>query len=242
MTQLNRKARMLGLGGISLAGLLVLGACGGGSNTVTNSIPPNSIPNTSAPTPTASTTVPPPPPDLQSELLTLSEVPTAWSLVNASSGPSSGASSVPAPPCLKNLTAQSHEGEITRAERTFHGSSSGIPFFDEQLASFAPGSLERKLPTYERAIAACGPITFTVLGYTFTGTIGPMPFPTVGDDSRAYQVNLSVRASGQNYKIGYDVVVARKGDTGVVLVIGDLDTPDLRQFQRLTREALAKVV
>jgi hypothetical protein len=236
MTYRNRKARLLVIGGIGLGlGLLLLiNACGVGTNGIANTT------NTSAPTPTSSTTVLRPA-DLQSALLTLSEVPSAWSVDTTSSGTSSAAGSVSEPTCLKNLDAENRAGEISGADVKFHGSSSGIPFFEEQLSSFEPGSVEGKLSAFDRMLAACGPITFTAVGYTFTGTIEAMSFPTVGDESRAYQLNLSTRASGKNVAIGIDFVVARKGDTALVLLIGDLGAPDLRQFQRLAGKALSKV-
>jgi hypothetical protein len=235
MTQLNRKAGLVGLSGIGLAGFLVLSACGVGSNGFTNSST-----NTSASMVTSSTTVPRPA-DLQSELLTLSEVPSAWSVDTTSLGTSGATSSAPTPACLKNLAAFNGVGIINRAQVKFHGSSSGIPFFEEQVASFVPGSLEGRLPAYDQAIGACGPTTFRAAGRSFVGTVSALPFPTVGDESRAYQLNFSTCVCGQRVTIGVDIVVARKGDIAVVLVIADLNNPNLSTFQRLAAKALSKV-
>jgi len=174
-------------------------------------------------------------------LLTLSEVPSAWSVDKTLSGTSPGAGSVATPSCLKNLTALNPVGVINRAEVKFRGSSSGIPVFEEQLASFVPGSLEDRLPAYDRAIAGCGPISYTAAGYTFTGSIRPMSFPTVGDESRAYQWNVSTKVSGQSVSIGFDVVLARRGDTAVALLTGDFPAPDVSTFQRLVAKAVSRV-
>jgi len=200
-------------------------ACGGGSKTLTT------VPGPTPPTGPA----PPPIPNLQAELLTPSDMPAGWSVDKSPSDATSR------PSCLKNLDAQLHTGEISRAEAKYQGGSNSIPHLDETLAFYGHGVATGKLAIFDQTISRCGQVTFSSGGNTFTGTIGAMSFPAVGDESYAYQMNLSTKANGLNVTIGFDVVVARKGDTAFDLALTDLGTPDLSQFRGLVTKALAKL-
>jgi hypothetical protein len=164
-------------------------------------------------------------------------MPSGWSVNKTPSDSSS------TPSCLKSLRAVTRQGETSRAEVQFQGGSNGIPFLNETLTSFGTRVTTTKLAIFDQTISRCGQVSFTSGGNTFTGTIAAMSFPAVGDESRAYQMNLGTKTTnGLNVTVGFDIVVARKGDTAGLLALGDLGTPDLNQLRQFTTKALAKLV
>jgi hypothetical protein len=172
------------------------------------------------------------PPDLNAELMSLTDMPAGWSVDKSSS------SGVSTTGCFANI--KEHFNSKEKAEADYQDGSDGIPEFDEAL-SWLPGQSQQALAAITTALNGCGQVSFTSGGSKFTGTVGEMSFPTVGDQSDAWQVNLSGKVSGLNITVGIDIAVFRKGDTDGALIYDDLGTPDLATFEQLTNKAVAKV-
>jgi hypothetical protein len=208
--------------------VLLAAACGSNapadSNAPASTTPPVAQSST---TPTAA-----PAPDLNAELLTISDLPAGWSVV-----PSSGGSSA-APRCL--LHAQTGLKATSKAEATFADGSDGLPLLGEYL-SYLPGQGQSAMAFLSRRLSSCGHISLTSDGQALTGTMGAMSFPAVADQSSAYQMNLSASVSGLSITLGIDLIVFRKADTVAMILYGDLGTPDIQAVQRIVRHAAAKL-
>ncbi len=193
------RARAAFIGLAAAAALATLPACSAGSKPP----PPSS--------PAVTTTVAPsaPAPDLQAALLGVDDLPTGWS-IDTSDGGNDNPSE---PPCLKS--AQAVLTSTGRVEADFlHGPN--VPSLEETLGRFTDAR-----STFDRAIAIlndCKTIDFTNDGTKFTGRLGAMSYPTVGDQTSAYRLTVTA----QSATIEAEVVYFRVGDT-----IGDVDYLDL---------------
>jgi len=216
-----------------IAGTLVVLVAACGSNAPKNSAPPAAQPSTSAPSTSApSTSATTPAPNLNSELLAVSDLPTGWSTV-----PSSGDSS-PAPKCLQH--AKSGLKATSKAEATFADGANGLPLLDEFLA-YLPGQAQSAMTFISHAMSGCGHISLTSDGQTLTGTVGAMSFPAVADQSSAYQMSFSATVSGLSITVGVDLVVFRKAGTVAMILYGDLGTPDIQALRHFVKRAAAKL-
>jgi hypothetical protein len=210
-----------------IAGALVvfLAACGG--NTPSGSTTPQSSNSSSAaPASTPTTT---PPPDLNSELLTTSDLP-GWSTENSSD---SGE-----PKCLDSV--RSALRTASKAEAAFVDGSSGLPSLEESLA-YVPGQGQSDMTVVSRILAGCGPVKLTNAGQIVSGTVSKMSFPGVADQSSAYKMNLSGTFSGVQETLGVDIVVFRKADTVAMILFGNLGSPNRRALHRIVQDAAAKL-
>jgi hypothetical protein len=213
---------------VVIAGTLVMLVAACGSTAPKNTAPPAAHPSTSAPSTSATV----PAPNLNAELLAVSDLPAGWSVV-----PSSDSSS-PAPKCLQNV--KSDLKATSKAEATFADGSNGLPVLDEYLA-YLPSNGRSAMTVIRHVLSGCGHISVTSGGDTLAGTIGAMSFPAVGDQSSAYQMNLSATVSGLSITLGIDLVVFRKADTVAMIIYGDLGTPDIHALHPLVEDAAAKL-
>jgi hypothetical protein len=207
---------------------IVCGACSASASkpaaSGTNATPPG-------PTAAAATTTTIALPDLKAEALSISDMPTGWSVDNSSGSSGSG------PDCLKPL--QHPAASLERASASFQNGD--LPNMDESLAYYATGEARNAYLRYVATLAACRQVTFKVSGHTLSGSMGEMSFPSVGDESRAYQINMSTSVSGVDFSVGIDVVVVRKGNVAMDLVLVDLGTPDTALLQQFSAKAVAKI-
>jgi hypothetical protein len=175
-----------------------------------------------------------PVPNVNAQLLQLSDLPTGWSVDNSSDSGSS------TPECFKNAT-NFKSSEKAKAEAKFQDGSNGVPALDDEVV-YMPGRAQTTMQAFSQLMAGCGQISISAGGHPFKGTIGQMSFPTLGVQTQAYQMNLSTNANGLNITIGYDFAVARfANDEILVFAYGDLGTPDITQVQQLASKAAAKV-
>jgi hypothetical protein len=206
---------------VAAVSLVLTVGCSSGATTAT--APTAGGSTTSAPQTTIAA-----PPNLTPDLLTLSDMPTGWSVDNSPSPDSTG------PACLKPL--KDHTGSNAHATVSFNGGASGIPAIVENLGHF-PSGASAALARFDQAINSCKTLSITSGGQTLSGTIGAMSFPQLGDESHAYQASLTYKG----FTLGYDVIIARHGDTAMSLTYGDLGSPDLTQVQQFATKAIAKV-
>ncbi len=169
--------------------------------------------------------------ELTSMLLTVRQMPTGWSVYDAGSS-----SSTIGPGCLRQITA-AKSNRTAHATVTFVGSKSALlPQFSEGLSIYAI-PVSRVFETLVTEFDRCHKISATSGGYKLTGTLGAMSFPRLGDQSAAWTWNFTVKHIG----FGDDFVFVRKGAILVAFADAAVGSPDLGQFQRLVREALARV-
>ncbi len=206
-----------------LAGALIvlLAACGS-----------NSPKSTTTPAAHASAQAATTAPDLNAELLSVSDLPAGWSVIPSTSSGSTEAE------CLKN--AKTVVKGTSKADAQFAGGSNGLPLVDEALG-YTPGQASKAMAAFSQVMAGCGHISVTSGGDTLTGTVGAMSFPAVADQSAAWQMNLSGTISGLSVTLGFDIVLFRRADSVGLIVYGDLGTPDILAVQTLVRDAAAKL-
>lgn len=216
--------------GIGLVSTLALACCtgqGAKSTTVTTA---------AASTPTSGSPSGPPTtiPDVKAELLTLSDLPAGWSVNNSNSDSSSSA-----PKCVQN--ARNTTGyDKAKAEADFQDGSNGLPALDEEIV-YQPGHAQQTMAQFAQVMAGCGKIQFSISGHTLTGTVGQMSFPSLGQQTEPYQINLSTTVSGLDITVGLDLIAIRQGDEIAVIYYGDLGTPDINQVQEFAQKAISKI-
>lgn len=166
---------------------------------------------------------------LQAETLSLSNMPTGWSVENSANGTATDRTG-----CLKGLRSLGLPAKgIARADVTFH--SHTVPAFEETLES-GKGAL----PRYERyleILETCKQVSVTTSkGIQITGSVKAMPFPTVGSSSSAFALDWN--AEGVN--VGTDIVMFRAGQVDGRVAYGDY-SPNTATLQALVTAAVDKV-
>jgi hypothetical protein len=165
-------------------------------------------------------------PKLSSELLSIGQMPTGWSVDNSSSGSGIGCLTYNLEP--KGIRQTSHAS-------VFFAGSGNIPVIEETLATFTNATT-----AYKKIVATlngCKHISGTKGGVKATGTVGQMSFPHYGNASAAFSVSLVT----QGTTIGEDVLIVRKGNVVMEIVEADLPPVDVSQFQGFVVKALAKL-
>jgi hypothetical protein len=211
-----------------IAGALVVlvSACGGGSTPSGSTTPQSGSSSSTAPASTPTTT---PPPDLNSELLTTSDLP-GWS--------AEGSSNAGEPRCLDKV--RSVLDTVSKAQATFTDGSNGLPVLGESLY-YVPGQGQSDMAVVRKTLAGCGAVTMSSGGATFTGSMGSLLFPAVADQSSAYKMYLSGTISGQSLALAVDLVVFRKADTVAIMLYGNLGAANKQALKPLVRAAAAKL-
>jgi hypothetical protein len=123
---------------------------------------------------------------------------------------------------------------------TFVNGPNGLPILGELIA-YLPGRGQSAMTAATQVISGCGHISFTSGGQTLSGTVSPVSFPTVADQSFAYQVSLSGTVSGTSITLGIAIVAFRKGDTIAVIQYADLGFPNVTALQQIVQTAAAKL-
>lgn len=168
--------------------------------------------------------------NLKSQLLTVSELPSGWAIDNSSD---SGSASTP--PCLTNL--KSTLTTTDKAEISFVKGTS-FPDFDQQLGYF--GTATSALAQYRAGsgiLNNCKDVSFTSDGHQYTGSIGQLSFPTLGQRSTAWQLTISA----EGFTFGVDAVLVQKGPELSFLLFFDLGSVEISEFLPLARKAVAKM-
>jgi hypothetical protein len=163
--------------------------------------------------------------NLKSKLITVSQLPSGWSVDNSSgSGSSSGG-------CFANTKHIETRGGDVETSASFENGN--LPDFTEELAGGR--SLSSNFAKIEKYLNNCKKASFTDSGTTYSATVGAMSFPTVGSRSAAYQVSFSIKG----FTVGIDIVIFQATTTmGGVLLYDDLGQPDVRQLQSFAKLAL----
>jgi hypothetical protein len=93
------------------------------------------------------------------------------------------------------------------------------------------------LARFDRVLTECKTVSITTNGQTVFGTISAISFPTIGDESHAYQLKLTYKG----FTLGLEVVVARRGDTDMSIVYEDVSNSDLTQLRDFAANAIGKI-
>ncbi len=161
---------------------------------------------------------------LESKLITISQLPSGWSVDNSSSSGSAGG-------CFASTKHIETRGGDIDVSASFENGN--LPDFEEELAG--GHSLSSNFAKIVRYLNGCKKASITDSGTTYDATVGAMSFPTVGSRSAAYQVNFSIK--GLN--LGLDLVVFQATPSvGGVLLYDDLGQPDLGQLKSFAKLAL----
>ena len=160
--------------------------------------------------------------------LSLSDMPTGWSVNNSSASTSNLGSG-----CLQKLQALGKPSKgIARA--VVHYEDQNSPTLSETLESGKGSSARYK--KYLGILKGCKSISITEGGTNLTGTVGAMSFPTVGDSSSAFAITLG--ADGITETL--DIVLFRVGQVDGDLGYADY-SPDAATAQAFATEAVNKI-
>lgn len=166
---------------------------------------------------------------LQAETLSLSNMPTGWSVDSSTTGTETDRTG-----CLKGLRALGLPAKgIARANVTYHQRT--VPAFEETLES-GEGALTR-YERYLKILQTCKQVSITTSkGTQISGSVRAMSFPTVGSSSSAFALDWS--AHGVN--VGTDIVMFRAGQVDGRVVYGAY-SPDTATLEALVTAAVDKV-
>jgi len=161
-------------------------------------------------------------PKLSSELLSIGQMPTGWSIYHQAPGGGTG--------CLANVLEPKGIKPTSYAKVAFEDNGN-TPLLEEAVATYSNAT------TAYKKIAATLTNCKSVRGNGATGTVGQMSFPHYGTTSVAFSVSLVA----QGTTIGEEFLIVRKGNVVMGMAEADFPPVDVSQFQGFVVEALAKV-
>ncbi len=165
---------------------------------------------------------------VKSKALALNDMPAGWSVDNSSSG---GVSNVGG--CLAGLEALKKPPRgIARAEVEY--TDGQYPSLQETVEA-GKGAVTR-YNKFLKILDSCKTLSFTSSGLKVTGNVGAMSFPTVGDSSHAFAMNLE--ADGQTF--GVDLVLFRVGEYDGDMLYLDV-SPDPSTVETFATESVNKI-
>jgi hypothetical protein len=206
---------------VVIAAGIVLAACSSSSTaTTTTSSEPASTPSTAA----ASTTTTAAKANLQALSLSISDLPTGWSVDNSSTSPSSSCYSDP----LTKVPSISY-----LSTRFVQGGS--FPVLIQELGQYQDS--RAAFDSIKSTLDACHNFTETSDTTTVSGSLGAMSFPQIGDGSAAYTATLSA----QGVTVSQSFVLVRKGQILTIVALGDYGSVDTTQLQQFVNQAVAKL-
>jgi hypothetical protein len=244
--------------GTCVAVLLAVAACGGSSSTKAPAAAGSG--STSVTTTVSTTSTTGAPQDVvtdkalaQAAALKLSDLPAGWTSQQHTNSPDVPSVDTQLAKCLgvsvdklnQNGPADADSPDFSDANNNSITNSLGYTpsaaAAKGDLATFGdprvPGCLTTALGIYLKNQAAHPAKSSDTLppGVTFgTAAVAPMSFPTIGDGSVAYRVNVPVSVTSSTITVYVDLIVATKGRAGVEMDFTAIGTPfPADQEQRL---------
>ncbi len=170
--------------------------------------------------------------DANSLLLSVSDLPSGWSVDNSSQSNTNGS-------CYSDPLKQIHSNSYAHIDFSKGG---GLPELAEEVGVFSSGVQAFKEVT--TTLDACKTFTESFQGQgtsgsgtqTAKGTMGEMSSPKYGDQSTAYDATIS--ADGISLNQGF--VLVRKGDTLYLVALGDIGSLDTSTLEKIVSLAISK--
>jgi hypothetical protein len=170
------------------------------------------------------------PSQLKAKALHIGDMPAGWSVDNSStSGGPSGLTG-----CLTKVKAFNHSVKgVSRVKVSY--TDGQFPALSETLLTGK--SAAKQYATYTNVMSSCRQVSLNSDGTQFSGSIGAMSFPSVGDGTHAYAISLSAKG----YTFGFDLVLFKVGSVVGDVVYADLGSPDAATVQAFVTEAVNKI-
>lgn len=171
------------------------------------------------------------PPNLNAELLTAADMPAGWSVDSTTASAAGGRGCFDVAGALK---------PDRQAHASFTGGASGMPLFAESIGWFQHDA-HAAFAAADRVLTMCHTLSFSADGETFHGTVAPLPFPSLGDESAAFQVSVWATGQAGAPALGLELVLVRRGATVLSTQLVDAGAPDAVTLSQLTARALVKL-
>jgi hypothetical protein len=139
-----------------------------------------------------------------------------------------------APACLTGFKTKLRPAR--NAEASF-GKGGDLPTLNQQINYYPDGSAPQKFTTAVSILDGCKQVSYDSKGTKITGSIRALSLPKLGQRSRAWRLTLS--AAGAT--VEFDVSLVQRGRELEQVVYGDFGPPDLEDFTRVVRVAVAKM-
>jgi hypothetical protein len=115
-------------------------------------------------------------------------------------------------------------GVSAQASESFTAGSAG-PDISEALFQDTVSGAEQMLGAFATVVSSCGNFSTEVDGINLAITVGAVPFPAIGDQAAAVQINVAL--TKYNVVISGDIAAIRHG--GTVIVVTNVEYPALDQ-------------
>jgi hypothetical protein len=211
---------------VGLIAILTMTACSGGGKSNPGPSPAASAAGSNA---SVASTQPAQAADPAPLLLSINDLPTGWSIDNSASDSAGG------PKCLATL--KDSFASTKKANASFVDGTS-VPALVHAVGTYVDAAAASA--AFDRGtgiLDGCKDISFSSDGKKYSGSIGAMSFPTIGERSKAWALSLS--NSGLN--IGIDVVLFLKGAAIEEVALLDLGSPNTDDLKTFCDKSLAKL-
>lgn len=171
--------------------------------------------------------------ELEAVLLTTADLPAGWAAEPRVDDDDDDDGDAPA--CFRDITRQIDQGDAPDAQADF--TRGDFPVLFEKVGYLGDEAAER----FEIVTTGLGRCTDLALpgddGRPIPGTIEPLPFATLGDESAAYRMAFDLRG----LPLTFDVVLTRVDGVVVILLFGDLGGTSADDLPAIAQAAVAKV-
>ena len=158
---------------------------------------------------------------LRSRLLTISDMPSGWTVQPPSAGSGGGFA------CLANLTGP----KANPVSASFQ--EGNFPQFEESLRS----GQHKDFVGITNALSSCRNETFQSQGTTYTGQFEALSMPRMAAESKAYEVTFNV----QGFNVAIEINVFRAGSTLGLTTLADFGQAETQLFNQLTQSVVNRL-
>jgi hypothetical protein len=172
--------------------------------------------------------------DLKPMLLTTADLPAGWTAEPADDDDDDSDDS-DAPECFQAITRQVTPAEVPDVEADF--TQGDFPVLFQRIGYLGDEAAER-FEIVTTGLSQCTDLTLPAgQGQVLTGTITPLPFPSLGDESAAYRMAFDF----QGLPLTFDVSLTRIDGAVNIMLFGDLGATADGQFAPIAQAAVAKI-
>lgn len=168
---------------------------------------------------------------LSRKLLSVDEMPKGWSAIKSSGNRRLG--------CLAAILTNQGVKETAIATISFARSGLKTPELDEDLVMYS-GSTSDAFSRIAARANGCKKVSGGINGLPISGTVSELTFLHLGNQSDAYNVQLSVVAVHSNF--GEDLLIERQGSVIMeIYEVSFVGSVNLSQFEHFAIVATAKL-